>query len=171
MKLIIEDLSAEDFKSICPLALKDIQVITNEEGRIAHCIGCFGCWVKSPGVCVINDGYDLMGPAFAASEELILITKIQYGGYSPFIKNVLDRSIGFMLPFFTIRKNEMHHQDRYSDRMKMTVIGYGENVTPEEKTTFKGIVAANALNFNPEGYRAIIVDTKEDITKVLEALQ
>ncbi|MEG0379765.1 MAG: flavodoxin family protein, partial [Eubacterium sp.] len=81
MKLIIQDLTAEAFKKVCSPELKDIRVITNEENSIAHCIGCFGCWVKSPGVCVINDGYDLTGPAFATSEEVIIITKIQYGGY------------------------------------------------------------------------------------------
>ena len=55
MKVIIQDLPAEAFSTICPPSLENIHVITNESDRIKHCIGCFGCWVKTPGICVIKD--------------------------------------------------------------------------------------------------------------------
>ena len=29
---------------------------------------------------------------------------VVYGGFSPFVKNVLDRNIGYILPFFELRK-------------------------------------------------------------------
>ena len=31
----------------------DVMVLRNE--KIAPCLGCFGCWLKTPGKCVIND--------------------------------------------------------------------------------------------------------------------
>ena len=36
----------------------DVMVLRDE--KIASCLGCFGCWLKTPGECVINDaGSDL----------------------------------------------------------------------------------------------------------------
>lgn len=170
MKVIIQDLSAEVFSTICPSSLENIRVITNESDRIKHCIGCFGCWVKTPGICVIKDGYGEFGKLYAECDELIIISKVQYGGYSAFVKNVMDRNIGYLLPFFKVRKNEMHHADRYPNRLKMTVIGYGEDITDEETETFKSLVAANALNLNTQGYRVIMVKSPEEVKNVLEAL-
>ncbi|WP_195267785.1 NAD(P)H-dependent oxidoreductase [Eubacterium sp. 1001713B170207_170306_E7] len=171
MKVIIQDLSAQAFRAICPLSVKDIRVITNEDDRIKHCIGCFGCWVKTPGTCILKDGYGDLGKLYADCDELVVISKVQYGGYSAFIKNVMDRNIGYLLPFFTIRRDEMHHEDRYPDRLKLTVIGYGEDVTEEEAETFRGLVSANALNLNTQGYRVIMVKTPEEVKNVLEALE
>ena len=51
MKLIITDI--EHFK--IPVG-GDYRVIM-PQGTIHHCVGCFGCWVKTPGKCVIHDGY------------------------------------------------------------------------------------------------------------------
>ena len=167
MKVIIQDLPAEAFSTICPPSLENIHVITNESDRIKHCIGC---WVKTPGICVIKDGYGDLGKLYAECDELIVISKVQYGGYSAFVKNVMDRNIGYLLPFFTVRKSEMHHADRYPNRLKMTVIGYGEDITEEETETFKNLVAANALNLNTQGYRVIMVKSPEEVKNVLEAL-
>ncbi len=35
--------------------------ILSDNNTIRNCIGCFGCWVKTPGVCLLKDGYSNMG--------------------------------------------------------------------------------------------------------------
>lgn len=72
---------------------------------LRHCIGCFGCWVKTPGECIIKDSYQNMGKQLSKCEELILISKCTYGGVSPFVKNVLDRAIPYISPNFRIVNN------------------------------------------------------------------
>lgn len=50
MKLLIHDLNDYEFKNLSD----DIKIIEKTE-PINNCIGCFGCWVKTPAKCVIND--------------------------------------------------------------------------------------------------------------------
>ncbi len=113
---------------------------------ISHCIGCFGCWIKTPGVCVIKDKYGNMGADIAKCNEIIIVTKCCYGGPSPFVKNVLDRSISYVHPYFVNRNGEMHHKQRYEKSLNLTVLFYGDNLTSLEKQTAQEWVKAMAVN-------------------------
>ena len=102
MKLIIHDLSKEDFNNISE-NLNEEDIIICKGKRINKCIRCFGFWIKTPGECVIKDDYNKMGEKIVSCDELIIISECKYGIYSPFIKNILDRSIGYIHPYFTIK--------------------------------------------------------------------
>ena len=99
----------------------EINIIDVIKKNIRPCIGCFGCWIKTPGQCVIPDAYQTMARRIHAADEVVVCTKWTYGGFSPFVKNVFDRSIGVVLPFFEIVDGEMHHQKRYAEVIPMTV--------------------------------------------------
>ena len=55
MKLIITDI--EDFK----MPIEGEYKVISPRGSIRNCIGCFGCWIKTPGKYVIHDGYESTG--------------------------------------------------------------------------------------------------------------
>lgn len=143
MKLLIHDLDNYEFKNLSD----DIKII-DKKGEIKNCIGCFGCWVKTPAECVINDSYKDIGRYFSKSDEIIIISKCVYGGFSPFVKNVFDRAISYIHPYFKIRNNEMHHKRRYDNVIKLTAWFYGEDITSEEKETANNLLKANAINFD-----------------------
>lgn len=163
-KVMIHDLNENDFNSIFSSVYEDIIIIA-PNNKISKCIGCFGCWVKTPGSCVIKDGYENMGKLFSQSDELIIISRICYGSFSPFVKNVLDRSIGYILPFFSIRNNQVHHESRYSKRLKLSVLAYGK-ATQKEKDTLTNIVKANGVNFNVIESSVCFADSINDLPKL-----
>lgn len=37
--------------------------------KISNCVGCFGCWIKTPGKCVIRDDAVKVYPIIADSEK------------------------------------------------------------------------------------------------------
>ena len=160
--LIIHDLTEKylDFP-------KDATIVGNDR-PIKKCIGCFGCWVKTPGKCIINDGYQNMGAKAGATNELVIISKCTFGSYSSFVKNVLDRSISYVLPYFEIRNGEMHHASRYENKLKISAYFYGENLTEDEKNTAKSLVDANALNFNSEVNTVVFVNRAEELREVIK---
>lgn len=151
MKVLIHDLSESKLKELVPKINDNIKVIGND-GFIEKCVGCFSCWIKTPGECVLNDNYKTLGSIYGKCDEIIIVSKCCYGCYSPFLKNILDRSINFVLPYFTIRNKEVHHTLRYNNKFKLSVYIYGEDITDSEKNTMEKLVKANCINFNGSEY-------------------
>jgi multimeric flavodoxin WrbA len=117
--------------------------------KMSKCTGCFGCWLKTPGLCVIHDGVELLGNKLAHCGEFIIISKNLYGGFSKEIKNAMDRSISAALPFFSIRNGELHHQMRYRDgsTMKVFIYNAGE-IGDTDKIILTETIKANSVNIN-----------------------
>ncbi len=155
MKVIIHDMEDMNFNKMFEENMlrddKEIKIISNN-GKIKGCIGCFCCWTKTPGVCILKDEYNNIGEILSKANEVIIISKCIYGSYSPFVKNILDRSIPYLLPFFKIQNKEIHHKIRYKNRFNLKVYFYGENITEEEKDTAKKLIKANKLNINFDKY-------------------
>lgn len=147
MKLLIHDLNEREFSDLFPQIGEDITVVA-ENDTLHPCIGCFGCWIRTPAVCVIKDTYQGMGKLMSSCSEMIVISRCLYGGFSPFVKNVLDRSIAYIHPYFTRRNGEMHHRSRYDKQVRWTVLFYGDDITPDERKTAERLVSANGVNFN-----------------------
>lgn len=149
MQLVIHDLSSQQWNQIGG-SNKD-RVVVDHSGTIKKCIGCFGCWVKTPGKCIIPDDYQKVVGLIAQADELIIVSRCTFGSYSSFVTNVVNRSIGYILPFFQMKQGEMHHKPRYTEhQLKMSAYFYGEDITKEEKETAAQLVRANAVNFNAQ---------------------
>ena len=142
MKLIITDI--ENFR----IQIRGEHKIIKPNGNMRHCIGCFGCWGKTPGKCVLHDGYEETGGDMGKCMELILVSRCYYGGVSPFVKMVQDRAISYLHPDFVIRKGEMHHKRRYKNVMTLSLYLYGKDITDREKETARELLKANADNYD-----------------------
>lgn len=157
MKLIVTDL--EDLKVLIE---GDHKVIGPGKG-IHSCVGCFGCWVRTPGKCVIHDGYESTGIALGKCEELILISRCCYGSVSPFVKMVLDRAISYIHPDFVIRNGEMHHKRRYKNVISLSAYLYGEDMTREEIETARRLMQANADNYDGKLKSVLFYKTAQEL--------
>ncbi len=166
MKMIVHDLSQQDFEAIGIQA--DSDIVVSDNGTIKNCIGCFGCWVKTPGVCVLKDDYKNMGEWLASCDELLVISKCVYGSYSPFVRNVWDRSIPYLLPYFTTKNDETHHWVRYPKQLIYSVYFYGKDITENETKTAKQLVYANAKNFHASVSKVIFYNSLPDIKEALQ---
>lgn len=167
MRLIIHDLSKEQCEvSGLNTLSEEENIIVNGNGENHYCIGCFACWLKTPGKCVIKDEYQEMGIKISKVEELLIISKATFGSYSSVVKNVLDRSIAYVLPYFTIRNGEMHHGERYHKNLKVSAAFYGE-MTEAEKNTAMELVVANAVNLNGSVGEINFLDSADVIGEVL----
>ena len=154
MKVIIHDLDSqfdEMIRSKCDRVIP-------ADGKYAPCQGCFGCWTRHPAECKMKDSLQQVCRIIGRADELVIISKNLYGGYSSAVKNVLDRSIGTSTPLSTYRGGQMHHTLRYGKHDLWKVIVYGE-ITEKEKETFRCLAERNAVN---DGYQRSEVVFLED---------
>ena len=161
-RLIIYDVPTEYIEKFT----NDEDILVNANDIHRYCIGCFGCWLKTPGTCIIKDGFENMGQRLSQVSAFILISKATFGSYSSAVKNVLDRSISYVLPFFEIRNGEMHHGERYHNDLTISALFYGD-MSEEEKQTAENLVKANAVNLNAALGKVHFVDGMENAREVL----
>ena len=135
----------------------EVQTFTLREIKLAHCIGCFGCWVETPGLCVEADAGREIAKTVSHSQTLILFTPITFGGYSSELKRMVDRLVPLSLPHFTLFHGEVHHNPRYPAPPRLVGIGVQHDANSEEETIFKALVGRNAMNFHAPTYAAEVV--------------
>lgn len=141
MRTIIHDLNDTSH-----LKLNGDDVLINEVKN--NCVGCFSCWVKHPLNCIFNDKIRNNGKRILESDELIIISKCINGSYSSEVKRILERSISYVLPFFTIRNNRIHHKVRIKKKLKFKVYFYGNDITEFDEYVAIRFVNANSDNLN-----------------------
>jgi len=162
MNLVIHDMSQEEWK----LIENDYAewTVISDNGQIRPCVGCFQCWNKTPGICVMKDGFENMGQLIHRAGEVVVISRYTYGGFSGFVKNVIDRCLGYVLPQFEIIGCETHHKKRYDEIKAFTFIFYGHALSKEEQNSAKRYVRALCSNFR--GYEKVVI-FREDIQECL----
>ncbi|MBQ6384988.1 MAG: flavodoxin family protein [Lachnospiraceae bacterium] len=144
MNLVIHDMSPEEWSKISP-SYAGCTVIS-DSGNIRPCVGCFTCWTKTPGRCVIRDGYDRMGHLIHEADEVIVISRYTYGGFSGFVKNVFDRCLGYVHPYFEVTGGETHHKRRYDEDKPFTFIFRGCALSEENRANARRYVTAVCSN-------------------------
>ena len=124
-RLLIHDIDDFYAKEVLKNVPADFDIVQAFH-PIAHCVGCFGCWVRTPGRCVIDDAARDFVVKTAYVDELIIISRLSYGGLSPDIKAYMDRSIPVLQPFFEIRDNVMRHPSRTGKPTELTYYFYSD---------------------------------------------
>ncbi len=162
MRVILHDLDHpyhEIIESRCDTAI-------TADGKYAPCQGCFGCWTKHPAECFMKDTLQKACQTIGQADELVIVTRNLYGGFSAAVKNVLDRSIGTSTPFSTYRGGQMHHTLRYGKHGLLKVIVYGD-ISEPEKATFRYLAERNAINDGFEQSKVLFLENLSELEGVL----
>lgn len=170
MFLVINDLNGKLNQDILTILPEESKIFSKDTHPIKSCVGCFGCWTKTPGICVIDDASREISAEIMKSSVLLIITKITYGCYSPYIKKIMDRNIPNLLPFFKKLNNEIHHAPRYDKYPKIIAVGYGNNVTPQEEETFKKLVEANSVNLQKTKFKSYIIKDLDELKTLIPSI-
>ena len=112
-------------------ACAEVENIFLVDKKIGHCRGCFVCWIKTPGKCVIHDDIHDLTEKFISSDIVVLATPVYVDGVTGIMKNFMDRLIPIVDPHFTKDENgETRHVMRYRRYPRMVIIsncGFPDN--------------------------------------------
>ena len=168
-----EDLAPayEVLSELLEQAAAEVRTFPLRELKLTHCIGCFGCWLETPGVCRFRDAGREIAQEIMESDTIILLTPVSFGGYAPQLKLMVDRFLPTLLPYFGLYHGEVHHRPRYARYPRWVGIGVQRGPDPEEARLFKLLVGRNAINFHAPSYAAEVVQSTDDRARLQEALR
>lgn len=133
----------------------DVMILRNE--KIGVCLGCFGCWLKTPGECVIHDAGSNLPKKVIQSDLVFLLTPVTFGMYSSELKKALDRfPCPVLLPFFKKINGEIHHAPRYDKYPILVAIGVLPNSDEESENTFTTLLSRNSINLHTKAISTIV---------------
>jgi FMN-dependent NADH-azoreductase len=140
----------------------DVETIILRKENIGYCRGCFGCWVKTPGVCLIDDSADALLNSWMKADLLVLLTPITFGGYSSELKKAVDRMIPTVSPFFMKVQGEIHHRPRYKRNPRLLAVGVLLHPYEDKEQIFTRLVDRNAINWHNPTHSVLVV-TSDDL--------
>ena len=161
MKLILTDCPLDS----CLSLPGDVTWMDLSALQIRNCVGCFGCWTKTPGRCVIRDDAVKVYPLIAQSDKLLYVSRVKYGGYDTIMKTMLERAIPVQQAFIRLLDGETHHVQRAVVPKRATIVAYGVQ-DEEEKALFRRLVARNAKNMSFQSYDIHFTD-EESVEEVV----
>ena len=148
-----------------------LEEIVLRDNSMSRCTGCFGCWVKRPGLCVYEDDSKKVASCIANAQFMVMLTPVTFGGYSSLLKKALDRQMPILLPFFEKVQGEVHHALRYESYPTMLVVGSLDKEDKLHENVFSRLAKRNSINGHAPKSNSMVVydnETKEQVSRKLD---
>ncbi len=134
-------------KSSLELSGHAVTKLDSRDLTLRYCIGCFGCWVKTPGVCSSQDESCEMRRAVIHSDFTLWAAPLRMGFPSALLKMALDKSIPLIHPYIVVDKGEAHHRPRYDRYPRLGLLLEPEADTdPIDLEIISDIFSRTAIN-------------------------
>jgi multimeric flavodoxin WrbA len=89
-----------------------VEEVFLRDARIKPCLGCFNCWIKTPGECAIKDDQAGLLERVRSTDLMVLATPLYVDGMSGQTKVFVDRLVPLALPEFILVDGHCRHPSR-----------------------------------------------------------
>ncbi|HDP80870.1 MAG TPA: flavodoxin family protein, partial [Spirochaetes bacterium] len=100
----------------------ETEIIYLADKTIKPCRGCYNCWLKTPGVCVIKDDAADIFRAIRESDIVVYATPLYVFGMSALMKLLLDRIMPEALPAIELLDGHTSHPPRHEGPVTKTIL-------------------------------------------------
>jgi multimeric flavodoxin WrbA len=97
-----------------------VTTLAVREMVIAECQRCFGCWVRTPGECLLPDQSELLRQHFVGSDMVLFASPLLMGYPTALTQKAIDRLLPTLLPYWESTETGVRHERRYD---KVPVLG------------------------------------------------
>lgn len=150
----------------------DPERLNLREMKLVPCTGCFSCWLRTPGLCVVPDDTDRIRRSFVHADLVLFATPLIMGLVSSLLKNALDKMIPLVLPHVRVVEGEIHHRLRYRRQPRLAVlVGEEDDTTADDLKIVRALFERNALNLGGHlAHFATVTRPKEEILDAIDRL-
>lgn len=145
--------SSAVYPAINQLFGEEVQVFGFQDQEITPCIGCWDCWLKTPGKCVMTDRMSESYSDFVNSDTVILLLDTAQGFINHRGKAFIDRSIPHFHPYIKLVRGEAQHLSRYEKLPEIVYYFEQDGLSSEEEETIEDYLYRTAYQFQTKGYR------------------
>lgn len=93
----------------------EVELFYTKRLNIKPCENDLCCWFKTPGKCFHKDDMQMLLHKMIKADILVFATAIITGGISAHMKNLLERTLPLVEPFFELRNGHCTHPIRYKE--------------------------------------------------------
>jgi multimeric flavodoxin WrbA len=130
---------------------------------LRHCVGCFGCWVKTPGQCVARDASLDMDRAIINADFLLWAAPLKMGYPAELLKMALDKHLPLIHPYMEVAHGEAHHLRRYTRYPRLGLLLGNEAASDaSDLAIVQDIFCRTAINFKTRLEFSLTTDTPVD---------
>jgi len=104
----------------------EFELIDTTGMHISPCAGCNYCWLKTPGVCAIQDDYEPILRKMNRADQVWLISDTRFGFVSWQTKNIVDRIMPLVTMYLKFKDGQMRHVMRYDHQPDIGIIYTGD---------------------------------------------
>lgn len=149
----------ETIEAIQNLFDEPLNVIKLGDQTVSSCIGCWNCWLKTPGKCVMKDQMAESYADYVNSDTVILLMSTAAGFVHHKVKAFLDRTIPHYHPYIELVDGECHHVARYDRYPDMVFYFENEGLTSQEEQVIEDYLYRTAFHFKSKAFRIVKDDS------------
>lgn len=128
-----------------------VNVFNLREMEIKYCVGCFSCWVKTPGECITKDESGDICRAYINSRLVLFGSPVIMGFTSALLKKAHEKLLPLVHPYLEFVQSEVRHLSRYEEYPLMALLLEKGNDTDEEDIKIiSDIYRRDAINFKTQ---------------------
>jgi multimeric flavodoxin WrbA len=95
--------------------------------NLSPCLGCYECWLVTPGQCVHGDAMSAQLELILAADVIVCATPIYYSSMSSYLKIYLERTFPLVAPCLVpsacgLTRNSIRYPDRWQGKKLVTIV-------------------------------------------------
>ena len=106
-------------------AVPDHRVIHAYEKNLRPCVGCNACWLVTPGVCSLRDGYEELLKAYLEYDVTVFLAGTALNFVDHRMKNVIDRILPLATMYIRIVDGQCRNVPRYEKKLRLGLLYSG----------------------------------------------
>ena len=104
---------------------QEVQVLHTYGMNLHPCIGCNACWLVTPGICSVHDGYEELLKAYLEYDDVFFLAGTSLNFVDHRMKNVIDRTLPLATMYIHIVDGQCRHVPRYDKTLRFGLLYSG----------------------------------------------